>query len=353
MGQADRRGFTLLETAAVVGMVSLLLGVLAPAVKQARVSARGSVSAGNLAFIGQGTAMYALDHEGRLFSYTWGPGSYLMPDGKTRTAFDAQSASSWQNTEILMRRTGRIDGPNRIDNFANRLVHRRYSHLVLMDYLDQPFPSAQWADPADSNLLQWQSDPTNLSAANNIPYAPGSSVPPGFDSPTGWSALGIRQRWAFGSSYQRTISAWNPDGIGGEPAYIPVASTPHLTSSSSGGIDLLSGRNFAEIAFPSAKVHFFEEFDRRQAGSPYFAYDHAAPLKVMFDGSINDRPSGEANPSWNSSFGKTPWRQTYVPIHTFPVPLDGLGSTTLLSQRYRWTTGGLKGTDYVTPLMRR
>jgi type II secretory pathway pseudopilin PulG len=351
MRQQDRRAFTLLETAAVVGMVSLLLGVLAPAVKQARVSARGSVSAGNLAVIGQGTAMYATDHEGRLFSYTWAPGQHAMPDGKTRTSSSYQEAASWQNTEILMRRTGRIGGADRIFNMNTRLAHRRYSHNVLMDYLDQPFPSAQWADPADANLIEWQANPSDITAANNIPYASGSPVPPGFDDPSGWNNLGIQQRWAFGSSYQRTVSAWNPDGIGGSPAFVPVASTPHLFSG--GSFDLAAGRNFAEIAFPSAKVHMFEEFDRRQAGSPYFAYDHAAPLKVMFDGSINDRPSGEANPSWNSANGKMPWRQTYVPIHTFPVPLDGLGSTALLSQRYRWTTGGLKGTDYNTAIMRR
>lgn len=353
MRQSDRRAFTLLETAAVVGMVSLLLGVLAPAVKQARVSARGSVSAGNLAFIGQGTAMYAMDNQGRLFSYTWGPGVHVMPDGKQKTASDAQDAASWQQTEILMRRTGRIEGPDRILNFNTRLNHRRFTHLILMDYLDVPFPSAQFADPLDANLLQWQANPTDTTAANNIPYAPGATVLPGYDSAQGWNNPGARQRWAFASSYQRTVSAWNPDGIGGEPAFAPIASTPHLAVATGNGIDLLSGRNFAEIAFPSAKVHMFEEFDRRQAGSPYFAYDHATPLKVMFDGSINDRPSGEANPSWNSANGKQEWRQTYVPIHTFPVPLDGLGSTTLLSQRYRWTTGGLKGTDYVTPIMRR
>jgi hypothetical protein len=149
-----------------------------------------------------------------------------------------------------------------------------------------------------------------------------------------------------------TVSAWNPDGVVNPFVCTPVSSTPHLFLVPP-SVDLASGRNFAEVAFPSAKVHFFEEFDRRQAGSPYFAYDHAAPLKVMFDGSINDRPSDEANPSWNSGNGKQEWRQTYVPIHTFPVPLDGLGSTTLLSQRYRWTTGGLKGTDYNSAIMRR
>ena len=360
MTSRNRTGFTLLETAAVVGMVTLLLGVLAPAVKSARTQARGSASAANLMAIGQGTAMYALDHEGRLFTYTWrGPRPpeilvfYMMPDGKTRAASDDQEAISWQNTEILMRRTGRFGGEHNFQRFTGRLATRRYSHLVLMDYLDQPFPSGMWADPDDANLLQWQANPLDVTINNNIPYAPGSDTA-GFDDPGGWSPFGVRQRWAYASSYQRTVSAWNPDGIGGTPAYIPIAFTPHLFAPfGSGQIDLPAGRRFSEIAFPSAKVHMFEEFDRRQAGSPYFGYDHAAPLKVMFDGSINDRPSGEANPSWNSSQGKREWRQTYVPIHTFPIPLDGLGSTTLLSQRYRWTVGGLKGVDYATPLQRR
>jgi hypothetical protein len=332
-------------------MVSLLFGVMAPAVKQARVSVRGSASAANLMAIGQGAGMYAAEHEGRIFSYTWRPGQHFMPDGKVRTSTDHLDAAAWQQTEILMRRTGRITGENAIISARTRLPHHRTLLLVLQDYLDRPFPDPMVADPADANLLQWQANPTDISLANNIPYAMGATIPPGYDDIRGWNNTGIRQRWAFSSSYTSTVSAWNPDGIKGEPRYIPVAETPHLFQG--GGVPLADGRRFVEVAFPNAKVHLFEEFDRRQVGSPYFAYDHAAPLKLMFDGSLNDRPSGEANPSWNPANGKQEWRQTYVPLHTFPVPLDGLGSTTLLSQRYRWTTGGLKGTDYVTPIMRR
>jgi hypothetical protein len=353
-----RSGFTLLETAAVVGVVSVLVGVLAPAVKMSRSQARGAGSAANLMFIGQGSAMYAQDNAGRLFSYTWaGPTVghhatfFEMPDGKTRSAFSHQEAASWQNTEILMRQTGRLFGDDRILNFAARLPHRRYSHLPLMDYLGVPFPSAWFADPADANLMQWQASPADISLANNIPYAAGSEPEPGHENPDWWDYDGYRQRWAFGSSYQRTVSAWNTDGIGGSYTYFPVADSPHF-SIGSNSVPLPEGRLFSEIAFPSSKVHFFEEFDRRQAGSPYFAYDHARPKKLMFDGSINDRPSGEARPSWNAAIGKQEWRQTYVPLHTFPLPLGGLGDQTLLSQRYRWTLGGLKGIDYVPgPLM--
>ncbi|MCC5822371.1 MAG: type II secretion system GspH family protein [Phycisphaerales bacterium] len=349
------RGFTLLETAAVMVMVSLLVGVLTPAVRQARTDTRGAQSAANLAFIGQGTAMYAADHEGRLFTYNWGPGQYVMPDGTTRMANNDQTAATLQNAEILMRRTGRISGPERIQIVSSILPHRRDTHLVLMDYLDLPFPSDIFADPADANLLGWQANPLDLSAANNIPYAPGWDSGGYGGSGGSYTLIGARQRWAYSSSYQRTVSAWNTDGLNGEGTYAPTASTPHLFQTAFGGPqNLAAGRTFDQVAFPSAKVHMFEEFDRRSFSfAPYFGYDIARPAKLMFDGSINLRRSGEANPSWSPASIKLEWRQTYVPLHTFPVPLSGLGETTLVSQRYRWTMGGLRGIDYGAPLMGR
>ena len=249
-----------------------------------------------------------------------------------------------------MRRTGRIEGGDRIGTFSGQLSHRRYSHLPLMDYLGVPFPSTLFADPADENLAIWQANPSDVTLESNIPYAPGSDTA-GYDDPSDWTNAGVRQRWAFGSSYQRTVSAWSPDGIAG-PAVSPIADTPHFTEGDLPIGVLPDGRMETEVVFPSSKVHFFEEFDREQTGSPYFAYDHARPEKLMFDGSVNNRPSGEARPSWSPANGKQEWRQTYVPLHTFPLPLGGFGDPTLLSQRYRWTLGGLKGIDYVPgPIM--
>ena len=360
MTHRNHRGFTLIESLAVIAMVSLLVGVLTPAVKSARTHARGVSSAANLAAIGQGTAMYALDHEGRIFNFTWkGPRGdqtvvvLVWPTGKAAVSND-QEAAAVQTEEILHRRTGRDSGDARIMGARNQLPHKRQLLLVLQDYLDRPFPDPMAADPADLNQLQWQADPLDITVDNDIPYAPDSKIPPGYDNPVQWTSVGVRQRWAYSSSYTSTTSAWQPDGLAGESVYVPVSQTPHLLQSV--GIDsplLADGRLLTEVVFPSAKVHFFEEFDREQAGSPYFAYDHARPAKLMFDGSINNRPSGEAAPSWNPLQGKQEWRQTYVPLHTFPVPLGGLGDDTLLSQRYRWTLGGLKGIDYGAPLMGR
>jgi type II secretory pathway pseudopilin PulG len=346
-------GFTLVETVGVVGMLSLLLGVMAPAVNQARVGMRGSASAANLSAIGQGAGMYASDHAGRIFSFTWSPGVYMMPDGRQKTAHDDESAAVWQQLEILMRRTGRIEGFDRLLSAPNRLPHMRTRLLVLQDYLDRPFPDPMVADSADANLLQWQANPTDITGANNIPYAAGVPNEGGYDSPQGWNNDGVRQRWAYSSSYLSTTSAWASDGRPGENTYVPVSESPHLhqqyTWGQPGSVPLAPGRNFAEVAFPSGKVHMFEEFDRSRPGSPYFAYDHARPDKLMFDGSVNDLASGLAAPSRSPASPSRVWRQNYVPLQTFPVPLSGLNELTPLSQRYRWTYRGLKGLDY--PMM--
>jgi type II secretory pathway pseudopilin PulG len=202
MQKKFRRGFTLIEAAAVTAIGTLVAATLAPGLKATRLNAQARGSESNLMQIGQGSDMYALDNAGRIFTYNWVPGeTYLMPDGKTRRILDDGDSGSWQNTEILMRRTGRIDGPDRFRNYGSRLAHSRLRHIVLMDYLGTQFPDTLFADPADANLLQWQANPTDISAANNIPYAAGSDFS-GYDDPGGWTDVGVRQRWPFASSYQ-------------------------------------------------------------------------------------------------------------------------------------------------------
>lgn len=357
--RTNRSGFTLVETLAVLGIVAAIGVQVAPMQSRVRGASRGQTSAAKLTQIGQGSAMYALDNGGRIFNFTWRgperpgdqPVEYQMPDGTIKTARTPSEAALWQDVEILQRRTGWTEHPNKIVRNASRLPQPRGVHLVLMDYMNLPFPSDLFADPADALLAQWQANPADISASNNIPYI--GAPAPGYDDASGWATIGARQRWPFTSSYLTTVSAWSADGIGGESALAPVASTPHLFTELQGSEPAYKwprtteNRFYQEVASPSGKVHMFEEFDREQAGSPYFAYDHARPEKLMFDGSVNSWASGDANTSWNPALGKTvEWRQNYVPLDQFPVPLSGLGETTELSQRYRWTRFGLRGVDY-------
>jgi len=347
----NRRAFTLIELLVVIAIIALLIGILLPAIGKARDTAKNVLSQTRMRGLTQGASNYAADNTDRIFSYTWkGPSGnqqvayFDMPDGKQRSAFSDQEAASWQQTEILMRITGRITGPTRFQNFSGRLPHRRYSHIVLLDYLTNIQPEPISASPFDKNLLEWQENPTDVTAANNIPYAPGSDTT-GYDDPGGWTNVGVRQRWPFASTYQTVPAAWNTDGINGQPTYIPVSDTPHLFQGGNG--IPLGDRRYTQVAFPAGKVLQFEEFDRFSSRQDlHFMYPEAQTNLSFFDGSVRRERTADANPGWNPAQPNQEWRQKYVAIHTFPIPKTGFGESTTYCQRYRWTRYGLRGIDY-------
>ncbi|MBL4810500.1 MAG: hypothetical protein JKY43_10645, partial [Phycisphaerales bacterium] len=247
-----------------------------------------------------------------------------------------------------------------------RVMQRRYSHLVLADYMGGNVADAMWADPADGQLLDWQANPLGyLNDPSSVPYGDGyPEATEGYDMTMNWDHIGMRQLWSFGSSYSVVPAGYLPDD---RLSYGPRSNTPHLFETQGvGSQDLVVQRYMHEVAVPYGKVFMFEEFDREQEGSPYFAYDHARPAKLMFDGSINTMESGRArtsiSPETWMSFVNIPslykkafyneWEQRYVPLEMFPVPLGGLGDETELNMRYRWTGGGLGGLDYGRVLLR-
>lgn len=339
----QRRGFSLSECVVLVGVVGLLLAIVFPMLGGVRMSMRGQSSAEKLMSIGQGGMMYAADNKGRLFSYNWRAGeTYTMPDGRSKQASSDQDAAAYQNQEILQRRTGRISGIHKIQNFPARIPHRRYSHLVLMDYMNEPFGSDLFIDPSDTNQQHWKDNPLEYNAGSGVPYADG--VPPGYDTDPNWSTRAVRQRWAFASSYQVVPDAWQPE-FG--TRYIPIHNSPHLfTQSGSGEVPLADGRRLRSVLHTANKVWMHEEFDRDRQNPLYFGYDEAEVEKLMFDGSVNSWASGIAAPSVVPEYGIFHWKQTYVPLDKFPVPVGGLGDSAEVSQRFRWTYGGLTGINY-------
>ncbi|MEL6740625.1 MAG: hypothetical protein AAFP26_08220, partial [Planctomycetota bacterium] len=316
---------------------------------RARDAARNLRSVANMKQLATGGASYAADFSDRIFSYSWKAGDTRSIVGgmRPRTFRDDQEAASWQQTDILRRATGRSDSSADRDVFlglfTTRLPHRRYSHVILLDYLTDFQPEPIAASPLDRNLLRWQSDP--IGSLGEVPYS--GTMDPGSDTDSSWRLQGVKQRWAYASTYQVVPAAWNQNGL---PSYTPVEDTPHLFA----GYDAngartnsvpLGNRKLSEVSFPSGKVHMFEEFDRAtNSAGIYFAYDSAKVNLMFFDASVRTLSSSDANPGWNPAFPSEEWKQRYVKLDKFPDPIGEPG--TELFQRFRWTRGGLGGIDY-------
>ncbi len=347
------KGFTLIELLVVIAIIALLIGILLPAIGKARDTAKNVLSQTRMRQLTQGAANYAADNSDRIFSYSWKPGvDYKLPNGAIKNGKNYTESSQFQNQEILMRVTGRQSPPTQIRADTNRLPHRRFSHIVLLDYLTSNQPEPIAASPFDRNLIQWAENPLDITAANNIPYTTAMAGLTGYDNSPGWQNVEVLQRWAFSSTYQTVPAAWNTDGIN-EATYVPAISgdSSELMSTWSpnagAAVVNLGGRRYTQVAFPAGKVVQYEEFDRlSKREGLWFAYPEANCNVSFFDGSVRREQSANANPGWNPSTPDDEWRQRYVPMHTFPHPKTGLGEQTRYCQRYRWTRYGLRGIDF-------
>jgi len=342
-----KNAFTLIELLVVIAIIALLIGILLPALGQAQRSAKNVLSQSNMRSLNTGAANYASDNKDRIFSYTWRKGeTYVLPSGQIRHPNSDQQAAADQNQEILMRVTGRVGGITKIMNFAARLPHRRYSHLVLLDFLTDVQPEPTAASPFDRNLINWQENTLEYTEdGNSLPYGNGAPEDDGYDTDGNWPQRAVVQRWPFAATYQMVPAAWNFDGIGNTPTYAPVPDTPHLFTGGTGV--QLGRRKITQVAHPSGKVMMFEEFDRfTDKKGLYFAYPESKPNLAFFDGSVRSELSADCNAGWNPAQEGVEWMQTYVPLDTFPLPKGGLQDPTKYCQRFRWTRYGLQGIDF-------
>lgn len=355
--ESQSKAFTLIELLVVIAIIALLIGILLPALGQARRSAQNVVAQANLRSLNTGTANYAGDSDDRIFSFTWRGGqSYVnLKNGKLIESPNDQVAAARQVQNILHRATGRQKGFGSIQAPEARLMHRRYSHLVLLDYLTDRQPEPIAASPFDRNLIAWQESPLEYIEdvdGNTLPYGSGGvDAESGYDMEglTAWQSRPMLQLWPFASSYQMVPAAWAPDGINNTITYGPTDTTVNLMTvvNGNGAAPKLGRRRMTQVAHPAGKAFLFEEYDRfTNPDGQYFAYPDSRSNIAFFDGSVRGEVTEESNPGWNPGQPNQVWRQQIKPLDTFPEALGGPNDPALYCQRYRWTRHGLQGIDF-------
>lgn len=318
--------FTLIELLVVIAIIALLIGILLPALAAARETARETLCLNNLRSLGLASINYGSSNNDIIPTYTWEAPTQPSQFADLRDG-DRRSIASMNQATDIIRRQSELSN---LEPIRGRLPHRRYSHLILMDYLTAKLPEETVACPSDRVLDSWRADIENLDPQP-------ASVSQGFD-----------RIWGLSSSYQVVPASFSGDYGGGlRPRALEQYNLNHNAFLESA--EAYGARKFYEVAFSSQKVYMFEFFDYHTGDVPlYHAMPQANANILAFDGSARSLPTSEANPGFrpNDPTSNDPTRYTYDPRILGFEPAPPGEQTAQVEGVYRWTRGGLKGIDF-------
>jgi type II secretory pathway pseudopilin PulG len=338
MKQSSRTGgapaFVMAELASVVLIVAVLMALLLLGSADSRRRSRLAGSVQNLQQIAAAGQSYSADSADRVWAFSWRAG---IDYGFGGVAADDTQAAANQAVDIIRRRGSRPD----LTPIATWLAPLFYSHLVLVDYLEESIPERHYVSPGDHNRLAWQTDPVNLYC--DLPNRANYPSCGAYDA-----------RWPYSSSYELGIAFWCPDGAYNGPNG-PVGTVSQAQQHNLfqiGGNTPMGRRLMSEVTFPSQKAMMWEQvqrfFGQREL---FFAYTEARVPVMFADGSVSVRNTQDCNNGFNPSIPSSPIPSSFAYVPDFnwePATANGLPSENV-SGHMRWTRTGIRGRDFAGP----
>lgn len=329
--------FSLVELLVVIAIVALLVSLLLPALGAARRAARLTQCSTQLQQMGVSSASYAVDHKEFIWNYSWriahAQGSEFVDLRNVSTDMDAQRS---QYVDVFRRLTTRPLNPE-----ATLLPQILYGHFVLFDYLAARLPEPVYTCPSDRVRLSWARNVNDYMAGLTPPYPSGVGTP----IPAGHR----NTRWAFSSSYEVTISAFDgmqsstlPTDIGRRLRNVP---TNHFFFAPTGPWRL-NQQTLNLVSFPSQKVFLHEGHARHGSVETYYAYPGASVNLLLFDGSTQYRNNKDSSRGWDPWAPTNPdgYQYDYLPDAWEPRARSASGRDRVYGY-YRYTRNGLRGVD--------
>ncbi len=340
MVRKQLRGFTLIELLVVIAIIALLIGILLPALGEARRAARIAIDLSKTKQLSTATNSYAADYQDKLFSFTWKKSRiYNTLDPALATAGTDLQACANQAVDILHRRADRFGGPMGITIITGWIPHVLYSHLVLQDYLGSILPEKLVASTGDRGRQAWGADPVGFEQ--------------GLYNPSPWDGTNAARRWPYSSSFQVTSASYdntvsfNPAVAMNRVAQAGTHSTYNTTAATS-----LGARKLADVGYPAKKVHMHDQHARHFGKNQLFlGYPQARIAVAFMDNSCSVRLTQNCNVGWD------PWQPQQATTEQFLYSPSALGWEPNNSQGtqapeqitagyYRWTRGLNAGVDF-------
>lgn len=337
----DKRAFTLIELLVVIAIIALLIGILLPALGEARKAARLALDLNNQRQLGVAANSYATDFQDRNPTFSW---RIDQPENPFGSPGSLLQAAADQAVSIINERGGRD-----LTRISGWIPHVLYSHLVLQDYLASRLPEKLVVSPSDTHRLAWQNwrefgyyTPSPVAAAG------------------GGTVSNDEMRWPYSCSYDTVVALYDRGQSTNIRATTGSAVTRRLKWGAHnsyfvpGDADLDATRA-SDVSFPSQKAFMHESVDRYKKVQRYYAYDDARLPILMFDASSSVRISADSNDGWDpnaptlASSGIN-WfdyaRALYARNQWEPPTRNGALIDPNVKGYYKWTRGGLKGVDF-------